>query len=261
MNKNIIEIQEYIAPLRAEIVNHKVYQAVKTIEDLQIFMQFHVYAVWDFMSLLKSLQQNLTCVSTPWFPTENANTRYLINEIVAGEESDIDAFGNRCSHFELFLNAMQQIGADTKAIEVFLSELKTTMNLEKAFKTAQAPKAVQEFVNYTFDVINSNKTYLQAAVFTFGREDLIPNMFVSMVDDFYQKLPESLTIYKYYLERHIEIDAEHHSHLAFEMTCQLCQNNDLLWDEAKRVVRISLEKRLVLWNGAHEAILAKNKSC
>ena len=75
------------------IVHHKLYSAIEDIEDMRIFMQYHVYAVWDFMSLLKSLQKNLTCVNVPWFPTGDADTRYLINEIVTGEELDVDLNG------------------------------------------------------------------------------------------------------------------------------------------------------------------------
>ena len=104
MTTQIEKIKKTIEPLRQEIINHKVYSAIKDIEDLKVFMQFHVYAVWDFMSLLKTLQSNLTCTSVPWFPKGTADTRFLINEIVVGEESDIDLNGIRKSHFELYLD-------------------------------------------------------------------------------------------------------------------------------------------------------------
>src|SRR3978361_640219 len=120
MKAQLDRINKEIEPLRQQIINHKVYAAINSIEDLQIFMQFHVFAVWDFMSLLKGLQNNLTCTSVPWFPKGDADTRYLINEIVVGEESDVDGFGNRKSHFELYLEAMQQCGADITSIEKFI---------------------------------------------------------------------------------------------------------------------------------------------
>ena len=93
-NQFIEKINQSIEPLRQEIINHKVYSNILTLDDLKIFMQFHIYAVWDFMSLLKSLQNNLTCTSVPWFPKGSAETRHLINEIVLGEESDVDLDGN-----------------------------------------------------------------------------------------------------------------------------------------------------------------------
>ena len=90
-----------LAPTRERLVYHKLYENLETIEDLKTFMQMHVFAVWDFMSLLKALQQQLTCTTLPWLPTGNPKTRRFINEIVLGEESDEDAKGNPMSHYDL----------------------------------------------------------------------------------------------------------------------------------------------------------------
>ncbi len=233
MNVHLHRIQSLIEPLRQQIINHRLYAEIKDIEDLKIFMQYHVYAVWDFMSLLKSLQNNLTCTTVPWFPVGSGDTRYLINEIVAGEESDVDSFGVRKSHFEIYLDAMAQCGADTSSMATFLSSLKHTGDLQAAFMKSGMPQAARNFVEYTFKTIESKKSYLQSAVFTFGREDLIPGMFISIVNDVHQQFPDSVSIFKYYLERHIEVDGDHHSHLALEMTANLCEENEQLWEEAR----------------------------
>ena len=257
MNKNIEKIEKAIEPLRQEIINHPVYAAMKDIEDLKLFMQYHVFAVWDFMSLLKVLQNSLTCTTVPWFPTGDAETRHLINEIVVGEESDVDADGNRKSHFELYLDAMQQCGADIKQIETFIAVLKQTGDFNLAFETAKTPKEVRQFVEFTFEVINSKKNYLQSAIFTFGREDLIPGMFRSIVDDIDENFPNSISIFKYYLERHIEVDGDHHSHLALQMTANLCASDEQCWKEAEQAVITSLQMRIELWNGVLEQIQNK----
>jgi hypothetical protein len=94
-------------------------QKVKTIEDLQSFLENHVFAVWDFMSLLKALQSKLTCTTTPWFATANPETRYLINEIVVAEESDLTLDGRRQSHYEMYIEAMKDCGASIVEIESF----------------------------------------------------------------------------------------------------------------------------------------------
>ena len=248
------QIKKIIEPLRQEIIHHKVYSAIKDIEDLKIFMQYHIFAVWDFMSLLKALQNNLTCTSIPWFPKGSADTRHLINEIVVGEESDIDSFGNRKSHFELYLDAMQQCGASTSQINNFITVLKNTGDFKSAFITSETPKEAQDFVNFTFKIIGSNKDYLQSAIFTFGREDLIPGMFISIVNDIHKNFPDSISIFKYYLERHIEVDGDHHSHLALQMTSNLCGTDDQLWKEAEQAVIESLQKRIDLWDGAYRQI-------
>jgi hypothetical protein len=255
MKGKIELIRSAIEPLRNEVVNHKIYGAINDIEDLKIFMKYHVFAVWDFMSLLKSLQNNLTCTAVPWFPVGSADTRYLINEIVVGEESDVDFYGERKSHFELYLEAMHQCGADTNLIEGFLKELKTTGNLNRALMNADVPEEAKHFVDFTFRIIQSKKVYLQSAVFTFGREDLIPHMFHSIVKDIYDSFPNTISVFKYYLERHIEVDGDHHSHLALQMTSKLCESDESYWMEAELAVLESLEKRIELWNGAYNEIL------
>jgi hypothetical protein len=260
MTNHIENLKKTIEPLRQEIINHKVYSAIKDVDDLKIFMQYHIYAVWDFMSLLKSLQNNLTCTSIPWYPKGSADTRHLINEIVVGEESDIDLNGIRRSHFELYIDAMNQCGADTSEIENFIEILKKTGDFNTAFKSSATPKEAKEFVNFTFNIIESNKDYLQSAIFTFGREDLIPGMFHSIVNDIHKNFPESISIFKYYLERHIEVDGDHHSHLAIAMTSDLCGEHELYWKEAEKATVESLNKRIELWNGAYKQIMNRKVS-
>ncbi|MCF8428492.1 MAG: DUF3050 domain-containing protein [Bacteroidia bacterium] len=255
MTEQIDKIKNTIEPLRQEIINHKVYGVIKNIGDLNIFMQYHVYAVWDFMSLLKTLQNNLTCTSVPWFPKGSADTRHLINEIVVGEESDVDLNGIRKSHFELYLDAMKQCGANTAPIVKFTAVLKNTGDFEAAFIASETPKEAQEFVNFTFKIIDSNKDYLQSAIFTFGREDLIPGMFISIVNDIHKNFPDSISVFKYYLERHIEVDGDHHSHLALQMTSNLCGENSPFWNEAEQATIDSLKKRITLWDGAYMEIM------
>jgi hypothetical protein len=259
MNPYIQKIQQEIEPLRQEIINHKVYGVINNTDSLKIFMQYHVFAVWDFMSLLKSLQNNLTCTSVPWFPVGSADTRFLINEIVVGEESDVDLDGNRISHFELYLNAMKQAKADTAVIESFINSLKQNNSLEVAFEQANVPNAARDFVRFTFQTIQTGKAYLQAATFTFGREDLIPNMFHSIITDIDKMFPDSISIFKYYLERHIEVDGGHHSHLALEMTSNLCCTDEQYWKEATESTIASLKSRIALWDGVYDEIISSSK--
>ena len=257
MNPYIEQLKKNIEPLREQIIQHKVYGVLKDIEDIKVFMKYHVYAVWDFMSLLKSLQQNLTCTTTPWFPVGNAETRFLINEIVCGEESDLDMHGVRKSHFEMYLDAMKQIGCDTTEITTFITNLQSNQTLENSFINSSTPSEAKEFVNFTFDIINSKQAALQAAIFTFGREDLIPGMFMSLVGDIHKNFPNEVAGFKYYLERHIEVDGDHHSHLALEMTASLCGSDEKIWKEVEKITLKSLEKRIQLWDGVYNELLFK----
>jgi len=257
MHPNLKRIQQNIEPLRQQIINHQIYSEINELEDLRVFMEHHVFAVWDFMSLLKALQINLTCTTLPWFPVGDAVTRQLINEIVAGEESDLDAEGNIKSHFEIYLDAMVQCGANVGPINNFLISLQKGRDFEMAFELAQVPQSARNFINATFATINSGKKHLQAASFTFGREDLIPNMFMSMVNDLNTTNPERVSTFKYYLERHIEVDGDHHSHLALAMTEKLCENDEAFWLEAEQTAKLALQKRIDLWDAAYAEIAGK----
>jgi hypothetical protein len=249
MQSYIHKLQQSISDLKQQIIDHPVFEQIRSLDDLAVFMNYHIYAVWDFMSLLKALQVNLTCTRVPWFPVGSAETRYLINEIVTGEESDVDSQGRRMSHYELYMQAMQQLGCEPAVFLRFINRLQKSGNVSEALSRAGAPVAVSDFVTHTFSVIDSDKPHIQAAVFTFGREDLIPNMFLSMVNELNENFPGQVAEFKYYLDRHIEVDGDHHSHLALEMTANLCGSDPDKWAEAEAATITALQKRLALWDG------------
>lgn len=256
MEAEFEKIRTAIEPYRRRIMEHPLYMAIEGPADIKTFTQFHVFAVWDFMSLLKALQNHLTCTRVPWVPVGDADTRFLINEIVVGEESDVDESGMRCSHFEMYLRAMEQCGADATHMQGLLNNLQKGLSVPDALKAAAVPEEAQNFVNFTFATIAQNKPHVLASVFTFGREDLIPGMFYALVNELNQRFPGMLSAFKYYLDRHIEVDGDHHSHLALEMTARLCGNDPQKWQEATDMAVESLKARLGLWDGALRAIHA-----
>jgi hypothetical protein len=257
MDYSIQDIKKAIAPLNDQLLGHPLYAQVQSLEDLQLFMEAHIFAVWDFMSLLKTLQTQLTCTTAPWVPVGNADTRYLINEIVLGEESDVDEEGIRTSHFELYIKAMNQVGANTQLVNSFLSDLKSGKSVNEALAMNNVPEYLQQFVKTTFGFVNSGKAHIVAAVFTFGREDVIPEMFIRLVADIENRVPGSISTFKYYLERHIEVDGDHHSHLALEMTSLLCGSNPDFWEEAIEASKEAIASRIALWDGIYAQLLAK----
>jgi hypothetical protein len=253
---DISTINTAIQPQKDILLQHPLYKNVKTIEDLQCFLENHVFAVWDFMSLLKALQSKLTCTSTPWFATKNPETRYLINEIVLAEESDLTLDGRRQSHYEMYIEAMKDCGADTTEIERFLQEVHSLQNIFVAIKTSNLHPNIKEFLNFTFTVIEQGKPHEIAAAFTFGREDLIPSMFTEILNNFQANFPDTdLSKLIYYFERHIELDADEHGPMAMKMITELCEDNAQKWAEVEAVSIQALEKRIGLWDAIEEHIL------
>jgi hypothetical protein len=249
---SIEEIEVRIAPLRDRLTAHPLYAAIKTQEHLRLFMESHVYAVWDFMSLLKSLQQKLTCVSVPWIPSQFPASRRFINEIVLGEESD-EFEGRPNSHFEVYLEAMQECGADTSAITALIQTVSRSPQ-QWNVDLSNAPAAAKNFVTTTFGLIGSGSIAAQAAAFTFGREDVIPDIFRELVRDLNSERQGELSKFVWYLERHIEVDGEDHGPLSLRMVSDLCGDDPQLWEEAAAAAETAIEARLGLWDGIMKQI-------
>lgn len=239
--------------LHEKLSCHSLYQKIKTQSDLQVFMETHVFAVWDFMSLLKRLQREITCVEIPWKPSPYPkNVVRLINEIVLGEESDKDRDGLACDHFTLYLRAMSDLGADPSRLLNFSKDL----NFDK-----WATQAERDFVAFNLDLAMKGKIHEVAAAFFFGREKLIPDMFTSILGDLSKNLDESTQTsfpnLKYYLERHIEIDGGEHSHQAHDCLASLCGNDEIKWEEARLAGVQSLILRSALWDEVESKVSDK----
>ena len=255
--KPIDSIINELAPLRQTLIKHPLYNNINSINSIKIFMQMHIFAVWDFMSLLKSLQNTLTCTTTPWIPTEEKLSRRFINEIVLCEESDYNENNETMSHFEMYLQAMEQINANTSLIQQFIATIQEKKDIDYALHTVDIEDAIKEFVGFTFEIINSKKPHLIAAVFTFSRENLIPDMFIEFVKELNKKPDENCNKLLYYLERHIEVDGDEHGPMSLNLISQLCDSEEK-WEEAKAVSKEALKKRISLWDSIHQAILQNN---
>lgn len=243
----IEQLKQVAAPLQAQLVHHPLYTAINSLTALQTFMEYHIFAVWDFMSLLKALQKNLSCTHVPWIPAENVKMTRLINEIVLGEECD-EIDGSVYSHMEYYLLAMKDLGCDTSLITQLLNNVREYGNYHQAVASLPIPKAAKLFMDTTFSIIESNDVVAIAAAFTMGREALVPEMFIEIVKEIKtigHINPEKLIKY---LDRHIELDGGEHGPLAFQMVTELCGNNDSLWARAADSVVRSLQARIDLWD-------------
>jgi hypothetical protein len=222
--------------------------------------------VWDFMSLLKILQQRLCCTTVPWLPPADHASARLINEIVLGEESDADGRGGHASHFDLYRRAMVDFGASTAKIDRLLAELaaasggaeKTAASVERGLSAAEVGDGVRQFVDYTFAVIDSGDPCRAASAFTFGREDLLPAVFQKIVDQIHSQTGGGLVEFQYYFRRHIELDGGEHGPMATRLVETLCGDDEAKWDAARDAAVRSLEARRVLWDAIHEAVLTAN---
>lgn len=243
------ELEKQLQDAHKNLAAHSVYSLVKDVNTLQIFMKSHVFAVWDFMSLLKSLQREITCVTLPWKPSQYPKEVVrMINEIVLGEESDLDYEGRPMDHFSMYIEAMKEVGLDTKFVFDFIEELDFSL----------LTPAVRNFVRYNLDLAVSGKPHEVAAAFFYGREKLIPDMFTSIVEEF-KKAKVNTPALEYYFVRHIELDGGEHSHLAQACLESLCADDQNKYSEALKAGLKSLELRHALWDEVKDFILIQNK--
>jgi Protein of unknown function (DUF3050) len=241
----------HLGSLRAALLEHPLYTEVASVADLRRFMEDHVFAVWDFMSLLKRLQQDMTCTRVPWFPANNARAARLINDIVIGEETDVDPDGSYVSHLDLYLRAMVDIGASTGQFDKFCSLVLVGVPVEVALARIGAPPHVQAFVAHTMALANTGTTEEVLAAFFYGREDIIPEMFRRLLKTLYGAKHNSdrLRHFIYYIDRHIELDGDSHGPKGRELLEDLVANSPHKDERALRAACSSIEARIGLWNG------------
>ena len=248
LKNDILKILDATQKEREALQNHRIYRAIKSLDHLHIFMESHIFAVWDFMSILKSLQRKLTCVDIPWVPKGKGTPSRLVNEIVKEEESDIDQYGQHMSHFEMYCHAMKQAGANITPINTFLNEIQH-LNVRDALNKSDALDHSKVFVNKTFEILKDAPEHVVASIFTFGREEVIPSMFKSILNELDKKHKGKIKSFIYYLDRHIGLDENEHTPAALKMVKKLCQNDEDKWVEATNAARSAMQARITFWDG------------
>jgi Protein of unknown function (DUF3050) len=250
----ITRLEKAVDEARVRVVSHPLYASLGSHGAIVTFMEHHVFAVWDFMSLLKSLQRNLTCVRVPWVPTGPAASRRLINDIVLVEESD-ELRGGFISHFELYVDGMAEAGADTSVVNGFVDLVRSGVHPLPALPRAAVPEPAADFVRTTWRFIEGAPVHCQAAAFAFGREDLIPDMFTQVIA--VNEQGAKLDTFVDYLARHIEVDGEEHTPMAMQMLADLCGDDDAKWQQCADTVNLALAARYRFWDGILDAVKAR----
>jgi len=244
---------DIIASFNQQLAEHEVYKAVSSVEDLQCFMQHHIYSVWDFMSLIKYLQATVAPTQYPWVPLGDGSIRRFINELVLEEESDeTNIAGEYSSHFELYHRAMTEIGADISPSLAFIDAVKKE-GVQKALALPHVPAPSREFTSTTFEFIGNNKPHQVAAALALGREHIIPNMFRAILARS-GVTEKQAPIFHFYLNKHIHLDEDFHAPLSLRLLNGLCDGDEEKIAEAVEAAQIAVSARLAFWDGVLAAI-------
>ncbi len=247
---------EVVRDQREALNRHPVYAALRDIDDLRLFMAHHVFSVWDFMSLIKTLQNVIAPIQVPWTPSENAALCYFINQLCLEEESDqIPIEGGEplhASHFESYCEAMHEICADASIPSRFI-ELIRTQGLQAALAAPFVPEPSRRFTQTTFEIIDSGRPHQVAAALALGREAIIPSMFRSFLADM-ALTPKQAPAFHYYLNRHVHLDEDFHGPLSLRLIDSLCAGDPVKIREAELAAKVALDARLEFWDGVLAAL-------
>lgn len=238
---------EKINERKTELENHPILvtSAIQDIEDLHIFMSTHAYAVWDFMSLLKTIQHNITPSSNLWLPSKGNRSELgrMINEIVLCEESDVVPGGGHMSHFDMYLLAMKEVGIDTKVLEMFIEYM--SRGDTKPYNIC-SDKIAAKFMRSTFDLIDRGP-HCAAAAFAFGRETVLPEIFQRILDQLNLNKVEAPKFH-YYLERHIEVDGDDHGPMSLQLVEYFIDGDPTKLLEAEQAAIDAIDARIAMFD-------------
>jgi len=244
----------FIETLRVKLEAHPIYAAVQTLDDLRVFMQHHVYSVWDFMSLIKYLQNEVAPARWPWTPAGDASVQRFINELVLEEETDIALPGHEghTSHYMLYLAAMREIGADADTPARFVQKV-AEQGIDAALASGLAPAPSAAFTRTTFQFLASGKPHTVAAALALGREHVIPSMFRAFLSRMAVTEAQAPSFH-YYLNRHVHLDEDFHAPLSLRLLAALCGGNAEKWREAEAAAEAAVNARLQFWDGVLKAL-------
>jgi hypothetical protein len=251
------QLRNTLAPLRYALLNHPIYAEVDSVNRLREFMEMHVFAVWDFMSLVKRLESELTPNCLPWTPPGSPRLARFTNEVILGEETDLGLDGKPISHFELYVRAMDEVGADTTQIKGFTAQVVRGAPWQEVLEDLNVSPAVCDFVTETLSCAIHGSLVEVAAAFFFGREDVIPEMFrrlLGLWGDAKAEVPH----FAYYLERHVELDGGSHGPWAQEMLTALAGQRTSNWQKAAIAAQRAITSRIQLWNKVR-ALFSENR--
>jgi hypothetical protein len=249
--RRIVELLGHaLEPVRERLLDHELYEAVNSLPRLRSFMEVHVYAVWDFMCLAKRLQRDFTSVGPLWVPPQRPALARFINGLVHGEESDLGPDGVPASHLQLYLSAMDEVGASTVGMRRFVSLLEYGAEPDLAMSLVETPLSARVFVSNTLALATRGTTVEVLASFLYGREDLIPEMFGRLLPRWRQS--RNARTFVYYVDRHVELDGDDHGPAAQNALAELCGDDLAAWETAYRAADEAIRARIELW----DAVLA-----
>jgi hypothetical protein len=248
------DLERQLVPLQQRMASHPLIGHLTTLLAVRCFMAHHVFAVWDFVCLLKTLYARIGCVGVPWFPPKNAESVYFLSTILLDEESDqLPHQAQRLCHFDLYVQAMIGCGANTGPMQQFLLQLGQGQSIHQALQSTDIPVAARQFVQSTWTFFDQPTPAL-AAAFVLGREAMVPPLFAPLLQQIQNHCIPHCDLFCTYLSRHITMDSREHYPQAVKMLESLCGDSAEDWQLAGQAAEQALRQRLQFLTGIQAAL-------
>ena len=174
---------------------------------------------------------------------------------------------------------MDKAGANQKPILYFLNMLENGKSWPKALETLNprkkknlfsnqkkipyAPHQALEFTRSTLEICEGPLNR-RIAAFTLGRETVLPNLFQKTLQLLATVHTQSesrcdLSMLKYYLDRHIELDGDSHGPMCAKLFDRYCLKDAATRSDTFYTLCEVLDQRIALWD-AVESLMAENRA-
>ncbi|WP_081210590.1 DUF3050 domain-containing protein [Salegentibacter sediminis] len=225
--------------------NYPIHHYINNKQQLQVFMEHQVFAVWANMSLLNSLKEEFTKTTNPWLPIGDPDLRYLINKIILQEESARNYSGNHQSKFEIYLDAMAATGANTENITNFLRHVSHGTDIFLIIAASKMPIRIKRFIKTIFDIISEGKSHKIATAFVYSQAGISALNLIKTILEIEKETTIDLKLYKYYL--HLEAESDLSS--SFEILEILCGKSMEKWKDTEAIAEIITKNQQTLMEG------------
>ncbi len=224
---------------------HKLYERVSDENALRTFVEHHVICVWSYSFLLRNIYQELVSVIHPLNSQGQKEAIRLISEIILDEEVEEQHDGSLMSHMEVYMEAMQDLGADLGPIVTFFDMQDAGADWQDALEAAEFSPAITEYARCIGSFFK-RPLHERAAILFYEGEPYIPDQFLSKLGLLSSKHRTHRLLD--YFERHIEGLKRPGFSAAGRLVEIFCGDSDAFNEAAEKAAECAMKARIEFWN-------------
>lgn len=225
--------------------SHKLYDRIFDDYSLRLFVEHHVVCVWSYNYLLRNIYQELVSMIQPLNSQAQKEALRIISEAILEEEVEEQTDGSLLSHLEIYLEAMQELGADVGPILSFFDMQESGASWQESLAASHFPASVAQYARSMGELFE-RPLHERAAVLFYEGEPFIPDTFLNRLGQLGARHDVNRLLD--YFERHIEGLKRPGFSTSGRLVEIFCGDNPQLNDEAEKAAEQAMQIRIDLWN-------------